>query len=73
LAILFGFAGVAGAQSGSNNDTATTSTTATTVFTGGTSDNLANTGADTWLLVSGAGMATAGAVAARRLLRSRSV
>ena len=74
LAILFGFAGPAAAQgSGSGDNTGATSTTATTVFTGATTaaDSLANTGADTWLLVSGAGVATAGAVAARRLLRNQ--
>ena len=75
MAILFGFAGVAHAQTGSGSgpDPTTSSTTASTVFTdtsaAGTS--LANTGADTWLLVSGAGVAMAGAVGARRLLRSR--
>lgn len=75
LAILFGFAGVAHAQSGSGSGTeeTTSTTTATTVFTGGASDSLANTGADTWLLISGAGVAMAGAVGARRLLRSRTV
>jgi hypothetical protein len=75
LAILFGFAGPAAAQgsSGSGNETTTSVTTATTVFTGATTaaENLANTGADTWLLVTGAGVATAGAVAARKLLRSQ--
>ena len=77
LAILFGFAGPAAAQTGSGpgsgDGTGATSTTATTVFTAPTTavDSLANTGADTWLLVAGAGVATAGAVAARRLLRNQ--
>jgi hypothetical protein len=73
LAILFGFSGVAHAQSGSGTDETTSTTTATTVFSGVADDTLANTGADTWLLISGAGVAMAGAVGARRLLRSRTV
>ncbi len=77
LAILFGLAGAANAQtgSGSGTESSTSSTTASTVFTdtSAAGANLANTGADTWLLVSGAGAAMAGAVGARRLLRSRTV
>ncbi|MBA3653027.1 MAG: hypothetical protein H0W70_02410 [Actinobacteria bacterium] len=75
LAILFGFAGIAGAQgSGSGATTSTVvADTTTTAFTGATtpSGGLANTGAETWLLVAGAGAATAGAIGARRVLRNR--
>jgi hypothetical protein len=75
LAFLFGVAGPALAQtgSGSGETSSTVATTATTAFTGSTAaaSTLANTGTDTWVLVSGAGLATAGAVAARRLLRHR--
>jgi hypothetical protein len=73
LAILFWFAGPAAAQGsgpGSGEESTTSSTTATTVF-GAAADTLANTGAEMWLLVTGAGVATAGAVAARRLLRNQ--
>lgn len=73
LAILFGLAGPAHAQDGSeypNDDP--TDTTATTVFAGDTDDDtLAQTGVETWVLVSGAGAALASAAGARRLLRSR--
>jgi hypothetical protein len=76
LAILFGFAGTAHAQegcgSGSGPACTTIATTATTAFGGGTAGTgLANTGADTWILATGAGLATAGAVGVRRLLRNR--
>ena len=56
--------------SGYPEDT-TSSTTATTAFSGDTGSDLANTGLETWVLVSGAGAAMAGAAGARRLLRSR--
>ena len=71
LAILFGFSGVAGAQTPTPPEGS--STTAVTAFSGSTppADTLANTGVETWLLVTGAGVATAGAVASRRLLRNR--
>jgi len=72
LAILFGFASPAGAQEGSPyTDDTTATTTATTVFQDNT-DTLAQTGIETWVLVSGAGAALASAAGARRLLRSRS-
>ena len=73
LAILFGFAGSAAAQSPSPTTPEASTTTAVTTFTGATpaADSLANTGVETWLLVTGAGVATAGAVASRRLLRNR--
>ena len=74
LTILFGFAGTAHAQSGSGSGetSSTHATTATTAFAGNTAGTgLANTGADTWILAAGAGLATAGAVGVRRLLRNR--
>lgn len=72
LAILFGLAGPAHAQDGSEYpDDGSTATTATTVFAGDTGSDLANTGVETWVLVSGAGAALASAAGARRLLRSR--
>lgn len=76
LAIFFGLAGSASAQgsgAGSGDESTTSSTTATTVFVGGTDTerSLASTGADTWLLITSAGVATAGAVVVRRLLRNQ--
>jgi len=86
VTVLLGFAGVAHAQtgsdgSGSGSDSSTTTTaggafeapttTTTTAPSGVGNNSLAVTGTDTWLLASGAGLAAAGAVASRRLLRSR--
>jgi hypothetical protein len=86
VTVLLGFAGVAHAQTGSDGSDGsdsgtTTTTTATGAFDTTTSttsapsgvgnNSLAVTGIDTWLLASGAGLAAAGAVASRRLLRSR--
>jgi hypothetical protein len=77
MAILFCFSGVAHAQSGSGSgsgtDTGETTTTEVSAFseTTAATGTLAQTGADTWILVTGAGVAVAGSVGARRLLRSR--